>query len=212
MPARANLITDPGFESCTGPGFGAPPPGWTPSSTNAFCSDNFNTGVWSADFVTGPTTLSQTITTIAGDNYDFSFWVQSNAGTPDFFTASFGSNEVFDLVNVVLGPFVQEDFSLTATGTSTTIEFQQRPMRAIGPSTMFRSRTWAPQPPSQPASSSSPAAYWQSPGASATGHATIEQHAKRLLDFDLSLPARSQRDSSASQPDYGPGLRKLRGH
>jgi hypothetical protein len=123
VPARANLITDPGFESCTS--LGAAPPGWTRSSANAFCSENFHTGVWNADFVSGTTTLSQTITTITGDNYDFSFWVQPNAVTPDFFTASFGSNEVLDLVNLSLSPYTLEDFPVTATGTSTTIEFSE---------------------------------------------------------------------------------------
>ena len=120
VPARANLITDPGFESC--PDIGNPPPGWTVSRTA--CSLNPHSGTWDIDFlfpVGG--TLSQTITTTAGDNYDFSFWLWGTALSPDFFTASFGSNEVLDLVNPAPSAYLLEDFTVTATGTSTTIEF-----------------------------------------------------------------------------------------
>jgi hypothetical protein len=69
VPARANLITDPGFESCTGI---EAPPGWT-SSGDAGCNSlAAHTGSWGVIFSPIPNTLSQTITTIAGENYDFS--------------------------------------------------------------------------------------------------------------------------------------------
>jgi hypothetical protein len=122
VPARANLITDPGFESC--PGFGSQPPGWTWSSGNIFCAGNSHTGSWAANLGGGSASLSQTITTITGDNYDFSFWVQTNnVVSPSSLTVSFGSNEVLDLVNPASFSFTKEDFTVTAAGTSTTIEF-----------------------------------------------------------------------------------------
>jgi hypothetical protein len=122
VPARANLITDPGFESCASDG--SPTiPGWTTSSGNVGCNGNAHTGTYDADFG-GAGTLSQTITTITGDKYDFSFWLWGAAGTPDSFTASFGSDEVLDLVNPSSFSYTQEDFTVTATGTSTTIEFE----------------------------------------------------------------------------------------
>jgi hypothetical protein len=123
VPARANLITDPGFENCTDIGVGIAPPGWTVSSGDVFCDNNQHTGTLDADFVLGPNTLSQTIPTITGDNYDFSFWLRAFPDTPDYFTASFGSDEVLDLVNPAGFEYTQEDFTVTATGTSTTIAF-----------------------------------------------------------------------------------------
>jgi hypothetical protein len=122
VPARANLITDPGFESCTGNG--ATPPGWT-SVGDAGCNSAApHTGNWGVIFSGLPNTLSQTITTIAGDNYDFSFWLDSGLGSPSFITASFGSDEVLDLVNPGLSPgYIPEDFTVAASGTSTTVTF-----------------------------------------------------------------------------------------
>ena len=118
---EANLITDPGFESCTTVSL-ATPPGWN-ASGNTFCGGNPHTGSWDADFNVAGGTLSQSITTIVGDNYDFSFWLKGFPSSPDFFTASFGSNELLDLVNVANFGYTQEDFTVTATGTSTTIAF-----------------------------------------------------------------------------------------
>jgi hypothetical protein len=120
VPARANLITDPGFESC--PLTGLTPPGWT-ASGNTECEPNRHTGTFDTDINGGVSTLSQTITTITGDNYDFSFWLESSAESADFFTASFGSDEVLDLVNPATFGYTHEDFTVTATGTSTAIEF-----------------------------------------------------------------------------------------
>ena len=97
IPARANLITDPGFESCTG--YGAAIPDWT--SANVSCS-YAHTGTFGAGF-TGSATLSQTITTTIGDNYDFSFWLAVYSPSsfplpPASFTVSFGSDEVTDFL------------------------------------------------------------------------------------------------------------------
>jgi hypothetical protein len=122
VPARANLITDPGFESCTVNG--GTLPGWTASLDGACNSLAAHTGNWGALFSGHPNTLSQTITTIVGDNYDFSFWLTSDlANSPSFLTASFGGDEVLDLVDPGVFDYTLEDFTVTATGTSTTIEF-----------------------------------------------------------------------------------------
>jgi hypothetical protein len=121
VPARANLITDPGFESCTGNT--VPPPGWTSSGGASCDSLAAHTGSWGVIFSFTPNTLSQTITTIAGENYDFSFWQETNLEAPSFVTASFGSDEVLDLVNPTISGYKLEDFTVTATGTSTIISF-----------------------------------------------------------------------------------------
>jgi hypothetical protein len=120
VPARANLVTDPGFESCTA--IAQSPPGW---SGNAICNaDNPHTGSWDAYFSgLGTVTLSQSIATAIGGTYDFSFWQRDNAGAANTFTASFGADEVLDLVSPSEGGYTLEDFAVSATASSTTIEF-----------------------------------------------------------------------------------------
>ena len=116
-PSLANFVTDPGFESCpTSP----PPPGW---SGTGGCDTFAHTGSWSAGFE-GTNTLSQSIPTTAGTMYDFSFWVSSiNLITPNQFTATFGADQVLDLVNTIPTTYTFEHFTVTATAASTTITF-----------------------------------------------------------------------------------------
>jgi hypothetical protein len=117
-PSLANLVIDPGFESCpTSP----PPPGW---SGTGFCNSGFpHTGSFAAG-LENTSTLSQSIPTTSGGTYDFSFWVSGfNLGTPDQFTASFGSDQVLDLVNVTPTTYTFEDFTVSATAASTIIAF-----------------------------------------------------------------------------------------
>jgi hypothetical protein len=125
VPARANLVANPGFESC------APseqPADWLAYSANIQCSSNSHSGSWSVSFggLAGDT-LSQSIATVAGDSYDFSFWLEDGASAPDSFTASFGADEVLDLVNPGGFGYTLEDFTVTATGTTTTIAFAASP-------------------------------------------------------------------------------------
>jgi hypothetical protein len=121
----ANLVTNPGFESCTFPAGAAPPPGWTGT---AFCDGQPHSGNWAANFqapVGAPETLSQSISTTPGGTYDFSFWLQLQEGTPfnSTFTASFGADQVLDLSNGSGFGYTLEDFTVTATAASTTISF-----------------------------------------------------------------------------------------
>ena len=120
FPARANLVTDPGFESCTSREMS--PPGW--STTNNFvCGLNPHSGMWSADTANVASTLSQAIPTIAGSTYDFSFWLEFDAGNPASFTASFGANQVFSLTSPASFSYTLENFTAAATAASTMIAF-----------------------------------------------------------------------------------------
>jgi hypothetical protein len=120
IPAHANLVVDPGFESC--PSFpGATPPGWTVTSGEGYCGPGAHTGNWSADV--GTVTLSQTLTTTPGDVYDFSFWLTNFSGSPNSFTADFGGYQTLNLTNSNAFGYVLEDFTVIATGTSTVIAF-----------------------------------------------------------------------------------------
>jgi hypothetical protein len=119
--ARANLVTDPGFEDCTSAGDA--PPGWTASGGSA-CANNPNTGTWDNDFSgTGTNTLSQSFATNEGDSYDFSFWLWPTIVAANSFTASWGSDDVLDLVNAPFAAYTQYDFTVTAAAPTTTITF-----------------------------------------------------------------------------------------
>jgi hypothetical protein len=119
-PTLANLVTDPGFEGCA-MDIGPPPPGW---SGMAFCNVDSHTGSFAAGIMPGMSTLSQSIPTTAGVTYDFSFWVSGiDLVTPNQFTASFGSNQVLDLVDMTPSTYTFEDFMVSATAASTTITF-----------------------------------------------------------------------------------------
>jgi hypothetical protein len=122
-PARANLVTDPGFESCpTVPS--SPPPGWTASSLTVDCGGTPHSGNWAAGFILNGGTLSQTIPTTVGDTYEFSFWLEPSFSASSF-TASFGGNQVLALTSSGSKPYAFEDFTLTATAAATTIEFDR---------------------------------------------------------------------------------------
>jgi len=120
-PTLANLVTDPGFESCTSSML-MTPPGWS-ATNNFFCGLNPHSGSWSADTANVASTLSQAIPTIAGDTYDFSFWLEFEAGNPASFTASFGANQVFSLTSPTTFSYTLENFTAAATAASTTIAF-----------------------------------------------------------------------------------------
>jgi hypothetical protein len=117
--AHANLVSNPGFESCNNPGDA--PPSWT--SGSSYCSFNPHSGTWDGDFGGTGATLSQIISTIIGDEYDFQFWLWDVAITPNSFSASFGSDTVLSLTNAPNSPYTLEDFTVTATATSTQISF-----------------------------------------------------------------------------------------
>jgi hypothetical protein len=120
-PARANLVTDPGFESCGN--VGDTPPGWTASSANFTCSGNPHFDDWDAGAFGDASTLSQGISTVAGHSYDFSFWLQGPAPGMGTFTASFDGGTVLNLSGVEPLAYTLEDFSVTASGATTTISF-----------------------------------------------------------------------------------------
>jgi hypothetical protein len=79
-----------------------------------------------ADFVSNTTTLSQTITTIAGDPYSIS-WFLAQDTTPvspytNSFTSSFGG-PVVTLSGIPAQGYTEYTYWSTATSTSTTLDF-----------------------------------------------------------------------------------------
>jgi hypothetical protein len=85
---------------------------------------------------TGPPlgTLSQSLSTVAGQQYTLSFWYASNGFSPNELRASVGGVTVFDQVNIpstltanaAQNGYVQFSTTFTATSTSTVLQFGER--------------------------------------------------------------------------------------
>jgi hypothetical protein len=112
----------------------------TNPSLNYYGVDNFdahsgNLGAYmSQDILVGttPVTLSQTLTTIPGINYQVTFWLEQD--TPPFtgethaFSASWGGTTILSLTPTVASPgtvgsFVQYSFVETASSAATSLLF-----------------------------------------------------------------------------------------
>ena len=133
-----NLVGSPGFE--TGPGSAANPiPGWTFTqgpSAGATVIDNFfpHSGGWALDCqqVGGFDSISQNLTTVAGQSYDLSFWLGGIAGgfpgTTRELRVWWNGAIVMDRTNDpkqfnYIQIFIN---NLVATSTSTTLQFDIR--------------------------------------------------------------------------------------
>jgi hypothetical protein len=121
--ARANLIANPGFETCSS----GQAPGWQPSTINPLgfpCSPPSHTGIFAAH-MTGAGSLAQTIVTVPGQSYEFTFWLAGSGGLnpSNNFFANFGSTRVLTLSNTTLPSYTLEEFTVTATLTTEQIIF-----------------------------------------------------------------------------------------
>jgi hypothetical protein len=116
-PAKANLITNPGFET-------GDFTGWTVSTFSvrgAFGGVSPHTGNFQAvDF--GGGILSQTLATTAGQSYTVDFWAATNGGGQ--FQVLWGGSTVFS--HLFAGPtgYTEFTFNVTASSASTQIQFQ----------------------------------------------------------------------------------------
>jgi hypothetical protein len=122
--ANANLVTNGDFE--------AGDAGWN--------QNNFTAGAFNGFTPFGTTALyggcvgqlcstSQTIATVAGQSYQFSFEYGSDGRAPNEFIALFGGQTVFHTINDSLDTrpgYLLESFLVTATSASTVIDFQIR--------------------------------------------------------------------------------------
>lgn len=73
-------------------------------------------------------TLSQTLTTVAGSNYELTFWLASDGNTPNDFSASFDGTTVFSATNIpfLFDPngnylYTKYTYDVTASTTSTVL-------------------------------------------------------------------------------------------
>jgi Carbohydrate binding domain len=122
-----NIVTNCGFET-------GDFTGWTAvdGSGNTFVAGAFDTGPNSGNSfaalgaVGTDGTVSQTLTTIPGQTYDFSFWLASDGGLPNDFTAQWDGADLVSLAATPATPYVLYSFIETASSTSTAINFIER--------------------------------------------------------------------------------------
>ena len=68
-------------------------------------------------------TLSQTIATTAGQTYTLSFWLQNEASGTNDFKAIWNGQTLLSLTNAAQSGYTQYTYNVTATGSTTTLEF-----------------------------------------------------------------------------------------
>lgn len=88
---------------------------------------NPNSGSFFAGLGSSPldASLSQTLTTISGTPYTFSFWLASDGATSNDFTAQWNGTNVLALTDIpsTTTPYTLYSFTETASSTSTVINF-----------------------------------------------------------------------------------------
>jgi len=121
-PSSANLVVNGGFETGNFSG-------WTGGFPDNFVATGDTALVHSGKFgvafgASGSLSdLSQTLTTIPGQTYSVSFWLDSNGQSPDEVKLSWGGVANFDQSNILANGWTQYSFLETALSTSTLLDF-----------------------------------------------------------------------------------------
>lgn len=104
---------------------------WSLSGNTGYTSVNSGyseSGTYAALF--GPVgsvgTLSQMLTTVAGDSYTVSFWLENMGSRPNSFSASFGSSVLTSLTNARTFGYTLYSYVVTATSSTTNLSFSFR--------------------------------------------------------------------------------------
>ncbi len=127
-----NLVTNCGFESGDFTGWTVvDASGFTLVMPTGFHEYNASSGNFFAALgaVGADGSVSQTLSTVAGETYDFTFFLAGDGEAPNDFSAFFGSDLVYaatDLGTADTFDLTPFSFDVTATSSSTTITFLGR--------------------------------------------------------------------------------------
>ena len=138
--AHANIVLNPGFE--LGPPLGTSAPDWTFTSATSGSDFNYthgpaHTGSYEASFgaiTSGSSlstldTISQSLATVAGHEYQISYWLDTGGGDARGagyvqFISSFGSDTLQNLnPPAITAGYTEYTFDAEATANSTTLSF-----------------------------------------------------------------------------------------
>ena len=126
-PAKANLITNPGFET-------GDFTGWTTSGFAVVSGTFFNLAPHSGNFqanlgnplVNG--SITQTLATMAGQSYTIDFWLALPPGQPlnpfNSFVVTWGGVTILNLHNFAGFAYTEYTFTETAASASTALHFE----------------------------------------------------------------------------------------
>jgi hypothetical protein len=122
--AATNLVENPGFET-------GDFTGWTVGGETAYThvvsyAPYVNTGDYGAQFsgVSGDDgLLSQTLTTVPGQEYIIDFWLYRDGATPNGFSVTFDGNPIFSQTNLSAAPYTEYTFNSTAIDSSAVLQF-----------------------------------------------------------------------------------------
>jgi Ca2+-binding RTX toxin-like protein len=125
-PPSGELVVNGGFETGDFSGWSqSGNVGLTAFGPQLAITQDAHTGNDAAGFgsVGDDGTISQNLTTVAGQDYTFDFWLANMGGGPNDFTAKIGGVTELNLVDDAAQAYTHYSYTYTATGTSTPIEF-----------------------------------------------------------------------------------------
>ncbi len=123
VAAGGNLIANGGFEGGL--------TGWSLTGDLSYSGLRTNiahTGSNSVAFGTtgGTSRLAQTFATVPGESYQLEFWLRTLGGPQSNFEALWGGTTLVALADSPSQPFTRYSFTVTASGSSTTLAFDGR--------------------------------------------------------------------------------------
>ncbi|MFZ4857075.1 MAG: PEP-CTERM sorting domain-containing protein [Desulfuromonadaceae bacterium] len=143
--AQATLITNGGFEilgtsignglytapgwtisdTSNGTGIFTPDPAWNSLGLSSHSGAAF---AWGGAYNSAIGSLSQIVSTDAGQSYVLDFWLANTGGTPNSFLASWNGNNLVNLSNTSNFTMIKYEFSVVGTGNDTLkFAFNQEP-------------------------------------------------------------------------------------